>query len=306
MSKQQRELVKLTFAGPRFADHALDVDVLPELVTYKKLLIETAKEIWRQRNPSRQRLPKGFEKTLVLKFYRLEDGSTVVPLIRQLELPSIPTFFGLEADEIDEAAEAIDATIIAASNGEPPPDSIPRSVIPMFRDWGKTLSDEDSIAIKSPTSKITARYDKRVKEQILQWAERTYTDEVDVKGEARGTDLDGNTFSLRLPTGDKVQGKYGAEDEQIILDALRQHESIKLRVVGLGEFSHSDGALKRFARIDRIVVAESSEDSDQSALSVLDFVSKLTASVPADEWKNVPSDLSRNVDKRLYGKPKAN
>jgi hypothetical protein len=45
VEKRRYELVKQKFRGPRFEDHGLDVDVLPELIAYKKLLIETAKEI---------------------------------------------------------------------------------------------------------------------------------------------------------------------------------------------------------------------------------------------------------------------
>jgi hypothetical protein len=43
------------FTGARFEDHGLDLEVLQELIAYKALPIETAKSLWRAKNPSRQR-----------------------------------------------------------------------------------------------------------------------------------------------------------------------------------------------------------------------------------------------------------
>ena len=74
MNDNTRDLTTLTFVGPRFDDHGLDLDVLPELIAYKNLLIETAKALWRAQNPDRERLPKGFESSLSIKFYQLTEG----------------------------------------------------------------------------------------------------------------------------------------------------------------------------------------------------------------------------------------
>ena len=68
MAKKQYELVTHIFKGGRFDDNGLDVDVLPEVIAYKNILVETAKEIWRRKNPDRERLPKNFEDSLTLKF----------------------------------------------------------------------------------------------------------------------------------------------------------------------------------------------------------------------------------------------
>jgi len=43
MEKRRIPLVIHSFKGPRFEDHGLDVDVLPELISYKNILVETAK-----------------------------------------------------------------------------------------------------------------------------------------------------------------------------------------------------------------------------------------------------------------------
>src|SRR4051794_35235129 len=120
----RRQIALLRFNGPRFEDHGLDVDVLPEIIAYKELLQETAKEIWRRNNPQRSRLPKGFEAGDVsLKFFNLEPGSTGVPLIRETRpgrLPLLPL-----KDELDEAAALLEDAIRAAGEREPVPEFLP-------------------------------------------------------------------------------------------------------------------------------------------------------------------------------------
>jgi len=43
MSDEIRDITTVTFSGPRFEDAGLELDVLPELVAYRKLLVETRK-----------------------------------------------------------------------------------------------------------------------------------------------------------------------------------------------------------------------------------------------------------------------
>jgi hypothetical protein len=36
----------------------------------------------------------------------------------------------------------------------------------------------------------------------------------------------------------------------------------------------------------------------------LDFIDKISSEIPLEEWKKIPSDLSKNLDSYLYGVPK--
>src|SRR5471030_3204983 len=120
MPGEKRELATLRFTGARFDDHGLDLDVLPELVAYKKLLVETAKEVWRRRNPGRQRLPPRFEAGVSIKFFGLNAGSTAVPLMRDVDPPVAPPLpFEIVVDEIDEAAALLGEAIDCADRDQP-------------------------------------------------------------------------------------------------------------------------------------------------------------------------------------------
>jgi hypothetical protein len=127
MSTPTIPLASLRFDGERFADHALDVDCVGELASYKRLVLECAKELWRRAHPDYERLPKGFEERLSLRFSEVTAGSAVVPLRRVVaqEQPSLDF-----DDEFDHAAALIDEAITAADGDDLLPAELPRNVIP--------------------------------------------------------------------------------------------------------------------------------------------------------------------------------
>ncbi|MBW4693444.1 MAG: hypothetical protein KME27_16980 [Lyngbya sp. HA4199-MV5] len=49
---------------------------------------------------------------------------------------------------------------------------------------------------------------------------------------------------------------------------------------------------------------ESSESQDFSAQLFLSMIDEIRAQVPDEEWKKLPTDLSKNIDHYLYGAPK--
>jgi hypothetical protein len=295
----RKQVTVLRFNGPRFEDHGLDVNVLPEIIAYKRLLQETAKEIWRRNNPKRVRLPKGFDGEIALKFFNLEAGSTGVPLIREMPLKQFPELMFFD-DEVDEAAELLENAIRAAGEREAVPSGLPRNIIPLFDELGKTLREDEFLLISAGAREETARFDGSVKERILAWAASSYTDLVDLTGEVRATDLDGLRFTLRLEDGRKITGRFQPEHEAVVLEALGEHFSRRMRVIGVGEFAPEDGTLKQIVDVKRIelIVPELASDGD---IPIWERLASIGAAVPEDAWNDVPTDLSRNVDHYLYG-----
>jgi hypothetical protein len=300
MPRDRRQVAVLKFEGPRFSDHGLDVDVLPELIAYKRLLQETAKEIWRRRNPERQRLPRHFDAGITLKFFELQAGSTGVPLYREQSVVGNEPYLPLE-DEVDEAAVLLEETMVAAAGDLSVPRSLPRSIIPLFDQFGQTLRPDEFILITRERRLTAARYDRNVRATLLKWAATGYTDVIDLVGEVRGTDLDGQKFSLRLSDGRKIPGRFRPDQEALILEALSDHASRRLRIVGSGDFSHDNGTLQQIASVDRIEILPSREPA-AAQVPIWERISSLGAAVPDEVWNAVPSDLSQNLHKYLYGR----
>jgi hypothetical protein len=294
-----KQITVLRFNGPRFEDHGLDVDVLSEIVAYKRLLQETAKEIWRRNNPERVRLPKKFEAEITLKFFSLQPGSTGVPLMRELPFTNLLQWMPIR-DELDEAAILLEDAIRAAGERGGIPSQLPRNIIPLFEELGKTLRDDEFLLVSAGTRETTARYDSPVKERILAWATSSYTDLVDLTGEVRATDLDGLKFILRLQDGRKVTGRFKPDQETVVLEALGEHFSRRMRVIGVGQFAPEDGSLRQIVNVERIELL-GPESASGTDIPIWERLASIGAAVPGDTWNAVPTDLSTNVDDYLYG-----
>jgi hypothetical protein len=297
MDQHRKKVAVLRFEGQRFGDHGLDVDVLPEVITYKRILQETAKEIWRRRNPGRQRLPKNFDAQTSLKFFEVQPGSAAVPLYREMA----PAQLSLLEHEIDEAACVLeDAIACAHAASKIAPDNLPRSVIPLFDQFGQMLMPDESIVISSKVGSLGARYDETAKWSIRLWSTEDYSDNVDLVGEVRGTELDGQKFVLRLENGHKISGRFHPDQEPLILEALSGHLSRRLRVIGVGQFG-DDGNLEQIVQVSEAKLL-SLEPELNDDTPIWERIISLSENEPDRTWESVPNDLAERVDFYLYGR----
>jgi hypothetical protein len=54
------EFIKPKLLGERFEEHSIPVEVLKDWAAFEGLITETAKWVYLQENPTRQRVPRGF------------------------------------------------------------------------------------------------------------------------------------------------------------------------------------------------------------------------------------------------------
>ena len=190
--EHRRELALLRFEGPRFQDHGLDISVLQEIIAYKGLIIDTASELWRAKNPGKARLPSGFGQELELKFFELRRGSTVVPLERGVSSGMYPAHL---PDLFDDAADVLDDAVFSASQDGLPPANLPVSIVRQLAQFGSSLREGEAVAIKSSRHEKMAIFDSHARRSVSKWSEPTYLDEFEYTGEIRSADLDGSKDS---------------------------------------------------------------------------------------------------------------
>lgn len=290
------------FNGERFKDHGLDLDVLPELIAYKTLLIETAKALWRAKNPGRERLKKNFDDGLKLKFYKINPGSVAIPIEREYEVEEGLFPAARKPDELDEAAVLLDEAMNAAAGDQLLPAEFPKDIITLFDDLGKTLREDESIEFTPARGGARVIYTREVRDRLLKRSANEYSDQINIQGEIRSASVDGNRFTVRQDDGSKIDGRFQPPQEVIITEALREHASCRVEIQGVGFFG-ADGALKRIDRVDQLVVRRLGEQSyDPAARPIWDIVAELGQSIPAEEWDKLPKDASIHLDRYLYGK----
>lgn len=294
------ELAALRFEGRRFEGHALDVECTQELIAYRLLILECAKELWRRKNPDRVRLPKGFEDGFRVQFDRIDDGSAVVPLRRVREAVQPELDLG---DEFDEAAALVDAAIASADRDDLLPELLPPSIVPMFANLGRTLGDDEVLYTRARGSAVEAAYTPKARASLAAWVGPTYEDTVEIVGEVRMANLGPGAFRLQIPeSGVQVEGRFEASQEALVLEALRNHRSARLRVRGTAEFATRDRQIKRILRVDAVALAPTEADAfDESATPIWEQLATIGVEAPPGTWEAVPSDLSTRIDEIVYG-----
>lgn len=294
------DLASLRFDGERFAGHALDVECTQELVAYRRIILECAKALWYRQHPDRERLPKRFEDSFRLQFDRLEEGSARVPLRRVLATEQAALDWG-NRDEFDEAAELVDAAISAANDDALLPEAFPSNVVLLFRDFGRTLRDDEVLFTRARHGAVEAPYTAKARQRLADWVAATYEDVVEVTGEVQMASVKGQ-FSLLTGPSQPVTGKFSPQQEAQVLEALRDHNTLALRVRGVGEFGTQDRLLRRFNRVDSVEHAPVGVPAYvEGAPDLWAELDAIAARVPADAWNAVPADLSLRVDELIYG-----
>jgi hypothetical protein len=297
MSLPTIPLASLRFDGERFANHALDVDCVGELTEYKRLVMACAKELWRRTHREYERLPKNFEERLALQFTEVLPGSAIVNLKRV----SMQHQAALEFDdEFDAAARLIDDAIAAAADGALMPVELPRNVIPLFREFGRTLRESETLFVQSRHRAVPAAYNAEARHRLAEWTEATYEDTVDIVGEVSMANVRGGGFELVIASSNTpIRGKFSDQQEGIVLGALQSHSTLRLRVRGTGEFLREDGQLRKLIRIDDVSTAVEPEFVD-NVKPIWETVAAIGSSLPDSAWENVPDDLAQRLDHYLY------
>lgn len=299
------ELASLRFEGKRFEGHALDIECTQELIAYRTLVLECAKELWRRNNPDRVRLPKRFEDGFRLEFDRIDPGSATIPLRRVRDVLQGELDLG---DDFDEAATLIDAAISAADRDDLLPEGLPANVIPLFRDFGRSLRADEVLFTKARQCDQDAPYTAKARARLADWVGPTYEDRVDLVGEVRMANLGPGAFKLQLAgTGALVDGRFDANQEVLVLDALKNHRNVRLRVEGTAEFSTRDRQIKRLTRIERVSRAPSdAERFDETVPPIWEQLAAIGKQAPAGTWETVPNDLSMRIDEIVFGQGEDN
>ncbi|HUP61913.1 MAG TPA: hypothetical protein VNA69_16015 [Thermoanaerobaculia bacterium] len=306
MTDTKRHLIDHVFKGGRFDDHGVDVAALPDVVAFRELVVETAKELWRRRNPRRQRLPKGFESAILIKFYEVKPSSAALPLYREYSEPPPPLVEVLDMhDEIDDAVDVIAEAVSELASGRELPSKFPLSVVSQLSTWGRTLGPSESIELQRKGNRI-ATLGKSVRDRTARLAdpgviptERPF----DVTGMVTMARIRNPRMAVALDNGRELEMPFNEADEEKITRALHERTSVHIRVTGTAEFD-SAGMLHRPLTVDGVEIVPASPLTGSTSIKppLWLMIEELMSDVSDDEMAKVPPANSRTIDRKLYGK----
>lgn len=244
------------FEGPRFEDHTMPVDVLGELSAYRRIVVELAKVLFRERHPQRHRVRKGFEDSFQLKLKTIGDGSAQPVLLRAGPEDEQLT---LDGDLFEEAQNQVLELI-----GDPSSASVrfPEELIPLFNKFGNTLREDERIWMHTPgNGAAPVSYDRAKRKQIILSKASSYEDEIDEVGRLVMVDSQKRSFDFQTADGRRINASVDPE----LLPTVRElfaYDSLPIRVVGAGIRNQRD----ELVRIDSVSDISFAEDEEQAEL----------------------------------------
>jgi type II secretory pathway component PulF len=110
-------------------------------------------------------------------------------------------------------------------------------------------------------------------------------------------------FKLQIAeTGAQVEGRFDANQEALVLEALKSHRNVRLRVKGTAEFSTRDRQIKRLTKLQDVELAPSAAvPFDEAATPIWEQLAAIGKQAPVGTWESVPNDLSMRIDEIIYG-----
>lgn len=181
-------IFSLHYLGTRFRNARLPVEVLSDLPAFRDLLVSYAKDEWRLRHADRQRVPKGFDKSLSFDLIDIVEGSAIPKLEwnRNSAQENLPGF----ADEIEEIVEVAYDNVIALLGGRDGRfKALNAEKVRALNRFGAGLRDHEKIELEERGSSNVVYLDAARRKQLITGARETYLTRFEGTGELIGVQV---------------------------------------------------------------------------------------------------------------------
>jgi hypothetical protein len=304
----------IRFTGPRFEGaSAAPFDIASELAALKSLLVRTAEALWRSRNASRARLPKGFADLAHMRFREASRGGVVTVLERSREITGqqllIPLAGSADNDDFDRAlelvlqtVEAAHSSVVAARDTSAMPElpaALPREVVPLFGAWCRQLGPGEHCELSRPGTVIGegAVFGREERLALLRVAFGQELEATEQVGSVPRVGEGRFELYTDLELGEAIEVPLREEHEALVAMASREHERVLVR--GIGQFAE-DGRLVRFVEVDAIELAGDPVPWG-CAEALWDGLPALSKTRPGDRYLDRPEALPDDINVYIYG-----
>lgn len=193
----------LKFSGGRYNDPGYPLETLNELATYQKLLIEIARSVWLEANPTKKNVPSTVAKDLQLRLTVVEKGS-VIPMT----LPATPEAIDL----IDSSRDRIRSIFEFIVEKKHLPIGLTDRARDLLQKMGKSLAPDETLHVKA-RHKEAVCYTAAIRDEMT-------TNEIAgevlfdgwLPGRVIGFTPDKQTFEARLANGRTVPARFESAD----------------------------------------------------------------------------------------------
>jgi len=215
--------IQLRYVGERFNGAKLPLDVLADLPAFRDLIVAFAKELWRIQNADRQRVPKGFDRSMSFDLTAIEDGSAIPRLTwdRVTAQARLPGFADELQSLVDEAFGQVVSLVDNAAN-----DIFPKALtaehVRALNRFGSSLRDDERIEFVGRQDKTgnVVYLDSARRKSLITKVRETYVSRFEGTGTLIGVFAPSDQFIGRVTVDTQAYGAIdiGVERERVIAE----------------------------------------------------------------------------------------
>jgi hypothetical protein len=243
--------------GPRFSAPGVPVEALAELVAYREIVVDVARQLFLSDRPERERSIRNLDKKLDLRLTAVNEGSADLMLTRAVADDELVDDEGRPlADLLEDSRDLVTEAIRSVVDHFELPARFPRKSLPRFRAFGRSLGKTDSVRVGN-LSGDTVVYNESARSKFLDLiADNSRAARQEISGRIVELDPERFVFHLRTAEDYRVPGFYGSSDLTIPNSWLVNDEGDAplVSVVGSALVS-DDGVIQRFLSVDEVTPA---------------------------------------------------
>ena len=216
MADESAKIFSLTYQGLRFNGAHLPVEVLSDLSAFRDLLVAYAKDEWRNRNPERKRIPRGFENSFSFDLVRILEGSAIPQLewnrtSTQAELPGL--------DEIGDILETAYSNVVSLIGETVAVTVLNAEKLRALNRFGAGLRDNEKIEMTDKRTSNVVHLDTDRRRELITAVRGNYRTRFEGIGLLTGTNVMGGPGSfVKVFTDRYAVIEIPVEHDEIVSD----------------------------------------------------------------------------------------
>jgi hypothetical protein len=260
--------MRVRFAGGRFDSHSIPFEVLSDLATYRNLIVEVAKMLFKQRHGNRVRVPKGFGDSFQIGLSQVQGGKSAVAVAHRIPVAAPASdqqsmLFSTH-QEFDDAQAYVEDLIRRVSSTGYVPNDFPTELAGRFNPFGQSLQDNEYVELSHGASP-PVRYDTFIRKKIVLSREKTYENSVNALFTLNGGVLDTGTIHVRDESGASLDFRPLTDSE---FEKAMERAPNVVQLVGSGLYDGEE-KLRRLVEVSVIF------DDDQPRLPFEDRLDEI-------------------------------
>lgn len=254
MSAETERFGTFVLDGPRFVAKGVPVEALAELVAYREIVVDVARQLFLRDHPDRERSLRNLDKKLDMRLTEVNEGSADLLLTRATSADEISDDDGRPiADLLEDSRDLITDAITSVATSFLLPAKFPRKSLPKFRALGRSLSSVDSLRV-GRIGGTTATYTEQTRSRFLTLiADNSRAARQEISGRIVELDPEKSVFHLRTAEDYRLQASYAMSDLTIPTSWLvdESGDGPLVSVIGSALVS-DDGEIQRFLSVEKV------------------------------------------------------